>query len=220
MSARLRATGVAGAVAAATAVGLSGCTPTPVASSDFAALRGCESSGNYAINTGNGYYGAYQFDLQTWDGLGFTGLPNLNNPATQDAAAYKLYDERGWAPWPTCSLRLGLAVTGPAPAAAPLPPQWPGTLLSTALADQKRDDVLAWQTQMYDSGWTIVPRTGSFDATTAGVAAFFAALGGFDDGAPGTVGPNLWAAAFSTWQPPAATPPTVTPPTPTQPAAQ
>ena len=29
-------------------------------------LRQCESGGNYAINTGNGYYGAYQYDLQTW----------------------------------------------------------------------------------------------------------------------------------------------------------
>lgn len=30
-------------------------------------LRMCESGGNYSINTGNGYYGAYQFSKATWD---------------------------------------------------------------------------------------------------------------------------------------------------------
>jgi hypothetical protein len=192
------ATGTVAAVAAAAV--LAGCTSPGVAPSAFAALRMCESSGNYGINTGNGYFGAYQFDLSTWYGLGFTGLPNLNNPVTQDAAAYKLYDERGWAPWPSCSASLGLQANGPAPIAAPLPPQWPGTPLSMALAGEQRLDVLAWQVQMHNSGWTIVPETGYFDATTAGVAAFFAQLGGFDDGEPGVVGPNLWAAAFSNWQ--------------------
>lgn len=33
-------------------------------------LRMCESGGNYAINTGNGFYGAYQFTIDTWNSLG------------------------------------------------------------------------------------------------------------------------------------------------------
>jgi resuscitation-promoting factor RpfA len=198
MSTRVRV-GTAVAATAAAALAVSSCTGPGVSADDFGALRMCESSGNYAIDTGNGYYGAYQFDLPTWEGLGFTGLPNLNNPATQDAAAYKLYDERGWAPWPTCSVRLGLQDSGAAPAAPAIPPQWPGAYLSTAMASEQSADVLAWQNQMYDNGWTILPRTGEFDQTTANVAGFLGMLVGVSDGTPGVVGPNLWALAFSTW---------------------
>lgn len=75
---------------------------------DFAKLRMCESSNEYSINTGNGYFGAYQFSLSTWQGLGLTGLPSNATPAEQDAAAYKLYREAGWSPWPACSAMLGL----------------------------------------------------------------------------------------------------------------
>ena len=71
-------------------------------------LRMCESGGNYAINTGNGFYGAYQFDAGTWSSLGFSGLPNEAPPWMQDAAVAKLWSERGWAPWPGCSASLGL----------------------------------------------------------------------------------------------------------------
>lgn len=49
-------------------------------------LRQCESGGNYATNTGNGYYGAYQFSLSTWQRLGYSGLPSSAPPAQQDAA--------------------------------------------------------------------------------------------------------------------------------------
>jgi hypothetical protein len=72
------------------------------------ALRMCESGGNYAENTGNGYYGAYQFSLQTWYGLGFSGLPSNASPATQDLAARELQAEAGWGQWPGCSAALGL----------------------------------------------------------------------------------------------------------------
>jgi hypothetical protein len=77
-------------------------------SDDFARLRQCESGGNYAINTGNGFYGAYQFDRGTWNGLGYPGRADQAAPATQDAAAAKLQSQRGWSPWPACSRRLGL----------------------------------------------------------------------------------------------------------------
>jgi uncharacterized protein YabE (DUF348 family) len=49
-------------------------------------LRTCESGGNYQDDTGNGYYGAYQFSLATWERLGYSGLPSDAAPATQDAA--------------------------------------------------------------------------------------------------------------------------------------
>lgn len=79
---------------------------------DFARLRMCESGGNYAINTGNGYYGGYQFDLQTWHGLGYGGLPSGAAPAVQDQAAVRLQAARGWSPWPACSAKLGLGADG------------------------------------------------------------------------------------------------------------
>ncbi|HSW79988.1 MAG TPA: G5 domain-containing protein [Candidatus Saccharimonadales bacterium] len=49
-------------------------------------LRGCESGGNYQTNTGNGYYGAYQFSLGTWQSLGYSGLPSNAAPSVQDQA--------------------------------------------------------------------------------------------------------------------------------------
>ena len=85
------------------------CTPPQGALADqLAQLRMCESSGNYAINTGNGFYGAYQFDLGTWQGLGYSGYPNQAAPFVQDQAAMTLHAQRGWSPWPGCSAQLGL----------------------------------------------------------------------------------------------------------------
>jgi peptidoglycan hydrolase CwlO-like protein len=75
---------------------------------ELAALRQCESGGNYATNTGNGYYGAYQFSLSTWQGLGYSGLPSDAPPAIQDQAAARLEAQGGWGQWPTCSAVLGL----------------------------------------------------------------------------------------------------------------
>ena len=50
------------------------------------ALRDCESGGNYQDDTGNGYYGAYQFSLGTWERLGLSGLPSDAPPSVQDQA--------------------------------------------------------------------------------------------------------------------------------------
>ena len=68
-----------------------------------AGVRQREAGGNYATNTGNGYYGAYQFNLGTWRGVGGTGLPSDASPAEQDMRAQMLYNQRGCSPWPnTC----------------------------------------------------------------------------------------------------------------------
>jgi hypothetical protein len=71
-------------------------------------LRECESGDNYQENTGNGFYGAYQFSPQTWTDLGYPGRPDLESPAMQDQAAAKLQAEAGWGQWPACSAALGL----------------------------------------------------------------------------------------------------------------
>lgn len=75
---------------------------------DLAKLRQCESGGNYQEDTGNGYYGAYQFSLGTWQGLGYSGLPSDAPPALQDQAAMQLVQQDGWSQWPVCSAMLGL----------------------------------------------------------------------------------------------------------------
>ncbi|HST65960.1 MAG TPA: transglycosylase family protein, partial [Mycobacteriales bacterium] len=59
-------------------------------------------------NTGNGYYGAYQFDAGTWRAYGGKRLPHQNSKAEQDRIAKRLYADRGWSPWPACSRKLGL----------------------------------------------------------------------------------------------------------------
>lgn len=71
-------------------------------------LRECESGNNYQANTGNGFYGAYQFSASTWSNLGYPGRPDLEPPAMQDEAAQKLQAQSGWGQWPACSAALGL----------------------------------------------------------------------------------------------------------------
>jgi len=75
---------------------------------DFYRLRQCESGDNYQDNTGNGYYGAYQFSMSTWEGLGYSGLPSDAPPPEQDQAAVRLQQADGWRAWPACSAMLGL----------------------------------------------------------------------------------------------------------------
>ncbi len=108
---RIRRTVAAGTAAAALAgvASLAACTPpNQPSSTDLYRLRMCESGGNYAINTGNGYYGAYQFAAGTWQALGYPGVPSQAAPVVQDAAVVKLWQMRGWAPWPGCAASLGL----------------------------------------------------------------------------------------------------------------
>jgi transglycosylase-like protein len=104
----VRSAALSAGVVAAVMVGTA--APATAATSDdpWYRLRMCESGGNYGINTGNGYYGAYQFDAGTWHAYGGRGLPHQNSKAEQDRVARKLYNARGWSPWPACSRKLGL----------------------------------------------------------------------------------------------------------------
>jgi uncharacterized protein YabE (DUF348 family) len=68
---------------------------------NWAALRKCESGGNYQSRTPP-FYGAYQFMLGTWASVGGTGNPADASPAEQDYRAQLLYKRSGRAPWPYC----------------------------------------------------------------------------------------------------------------------
>ena len=82
--------------------------PVVVDGDVWARLRQCESRGRYDINTGNGYYGAYQFLKSTWNRLGYPGYPHEAPPEVQDEAAQKLQARSGWGQWPACTRRMGL----------------------------------------------------------------------------------------------------------------
>ena len=74
----------------------------------WAQLAQCESGGRPETNTGNGFYGMYQFTLETWQSLGGTGYPHEADAATQTAMAKKLQAQSGWGQWPGCADKLGL----------------------------------------------------------------------------------------------------------------
>lgn len=66
------------------------------------AIAQCEATGNWSINTGNGYYGGLQFDIQTWLGNGggaYAPNASLATKAQQIAIANKVFAERGLQPW-------------------------------------------------------------------------------------------------------------------------
>jgi hypothetical protein len=69
----------------------------------LAAIRECESGDDYTANTGNGYYGAYQFSEETWRNMGGTGMPHEASPTEQDRIAAKLMQEHGVQAWPNCA---------------------------------------------------------------------------------------------------------------------
>jgi hypothetical protein len=73
---------------------------------DLAQVRYCESHGNYTENTGNGFYGAYQYDLVTWANYDGYARPDLAPAAVQDQKAKLTHSQRGWEPWPVCGLSI------------------------------------------------------------------------------------------------------------------
>jgi uncharacterized protein YabE (DUF348 family) len=74
------------------------------------AIAGCEAGGNWAINTGNGYYGGVQFDQSTWErngGLRFAPRADMATREEQIAIAEVTRSHQGWGAWPVCSGRTG-----------------------------------------------------------------------------------------------------------------
>jgi resuscitation-promoting factor RpfA len=126
---RILGVAVAGSATFATGVGLS--APARAEGSVWDAVAACESGGNWAINTGNGYSGGLQFSSSTWNAFGGTKYaPRAAqaSKAAQIATAQRVLASQGPGAWPTCSRRAGLtrangggatAVPAAARAAAP-----------------------------------------------------------------------------------------------------
>ena len=198
-----------GALAAGTLLAASTAQADPSGDSWYR-LRVCESSNNYSINTGNGYYGAYQFDLATWRSVGGSGYPNQASAGEQDARALILYRERGWQPW-TCARILGLRedsdarsgrisdihVPGGGGSTGGVP-NYPSTR-SYSYGDTS-SVIKAFQDQMHKRG-AIPPGTGYYGPLTLVVVKRLQSLNGIRSS--GLLGPLTWHAAFAgTWTSP------------------
>jgi len=84
----------------------SSASPAPVSSGssgvNWDGIANCESTNNWSINTGNGYYGGLQFDISTWNSAGgsaYASRPDLASREEQIAVAENLYASRGTSPW-------------------------------------------------------------------------------------------------------------------------
>ena len=77
----------------------------------------CESTGDWSINTGNGYYGGLQFSASTWAAYGGTQYASSADQATKDqqiAVAEKVLASQGPTAWPVCGPQAGLTQGGAA----------------------------------------------------------------------------------------------------------
>ena len=99
-------------VAGVTAVGTAPGAPFVAPGSVWDRLVQCESTGNWSINTGNGFYGGVQFDYGTWlrhGGGKYAPRADLATREEQIDIARKTLKAQGWGAWPSCSARLGLS---------------------------------------------------------------------------------------------------------------
>lgn len=99
------------AVPAQVARGTKPAAPAVADGSVWDALAMCESTGNWAINTGNGFFGGLQFTPSTWLGFGggaYAPSAHLATREEQIAIAEKVLAVQGWGAWPACTAKLGL----------------------------------------------------------------------------------------------------------------
>ncbi|MFI7385955.1 transglycosylase family protein [Streptomyces sp. NPDC049813] len=111
----VRVATLAGVAGAAVAVPLMGATGASAAStSEWDQVAQCESGGNWAINTGNGYYGGLQFSASTWAAYGGTSYASSADQASkaqQISVAEKVLAAQGKGAWPSCGVGLSGADT-------------------------------------------------------------------------------------------------------------
>ncbi len=87
-------------------------TPANASSVNWDAIAQCESGGNWAISTGNGFYGGLQFTLGTWHANGGQGMPQNASREQQIAVAERVLATQGIHAWPVCGLRAGASGGG------------------------------------------------------------------------------------------------------------
>ncbi|MEU2630661.1 transglycosylase family protein [Kitasatospora sp. NPDC007106] len=152
----------------------------------------CESSGDWHINTGNGFYGGLQFTNSTWTSFGGGSYASRADLATKDqqiAVAEKVLAVQGPGAWPVCSVKAGLTKGGPAPeintggsASTPAPaattpaqpaaPAAPAASTGSTASTGTSQDGKAWQGQksrqgQWSHGATYTVRAGDWLSTIA-----------------------------------------------------
>jgi nucleoid-associated protein YgaU len=116
----LAAVALSGAAGAATILG-SATAASAASSVNWDAIAQCESSGNWQINTGNGFYGGLQFAQSTWAAYGGTQYAARADLATRDqqiAIAEKVLVGQGIGAWPVCGAQAGSSTSYPASSTA------------------------------------------------------------------------------------------------------
>jgi resuscitation-promoting factor RpfA len=98
---------VAAACVPMAAGGLVGTTAAAGPEVNWDAVAQCESGGNWAINTGNGYFGGLQFKLSTWQAHGGVGNPASASREQQIAIAERVLVSQGIGAWPVCGKHAG-----------------------------------------------------------------------------------------------------------------
>ncbi|MFI0981120.1 transglycosylase family protein [Streptomyces sp. NPDC021093] len=96
------------------ATGTAGAAPVDI----WEKVAACESTNNWKINTGNGYYGGLQFRQATWQAYGGQAYAQRADLATKDeqiAVAERVLKGQGPTAWPVCSVKAGLVRGGDAP---------------------------------------------------------------------------------------------------------
>ena len=111
-------------------------TASAATGAQWDAVAQCESGGNYAINTGNGFSGGFQFTPSTWSAFGGQGAPQNATRDQQIQVAERVLAGQGKGAWPVCGKNLGAAspssvsapaqrTAAPAQRTAPTPQQSP-----------------------------------------------------------------------------------------------
>ncbi|WP_433262105.1 transglycosylase family protein [Actinosynnema sp. CS-041913] len=136
--------------ATACLLGLTSGAATAQPGLDWDAVAQCESSGNWSISTGNGYYGGLQFLPSTWKANGGTGMPNEASREEQIRVAENVLRTQGPGAWPNCARGGPVRKAAPATAAttaptgtaylAPQPPAAPVAPARPASADNPAGD--------------------------------------------------------------------------------
>ncbi|MFJ4190316.1 transglycosylase family protein [Kitasatospora sp. NPDC089509] len=152
----------------------------------------CESTGNWSINTGNGFYGGLQFTSSTWAAFGGTAYAPQANQATKDqqiAVAEKVLASQGPGAWPVCSVQAGLTKGGAAASvdtsagastgAASKPAAKPAQGGSQAAKPAKPAAPAQDQAQASGDSASATPSTGSADSTWAQKRQAQAQAGGY-----------------------------------------
>ncbi|WP_422749575.1 transglycosylase family protein [Mycobacterium sp. WMMD1722] len=112
----VRGLGVAATATALSVASMSVAAPTANASTvNWDAIAQCESSGDWDINTGNGFYGGLQFLPSTWREHGGVGMPDKAPRETQILVAERVLRTQGIGAWPVC----GAFALSPRSTAAP-----------------------------------------------------------------------------------------------------